>query len=687
MRLSLSFSEEVTGTGMVTAAAGETVAESDPSAPLVFPGTTTQGTQATADFELTQGMYTFHFADTLTDLGGRTIPTMEFFVPGPPPPTEELVTDRYIPAPPPPPNRMEERPFDRMIMAPPPPPEIPPDAPPNPFRLIADALVDDNPATEELEARPFGSTLNIGYAMSELRIPEGTIMRQLGETDAGESPATILMELASRAGETTYVGMADPDRAGQRANELAAQAIQDSPPEILVTLGKRNDMQPVLFDQPVRITLYGAAGAEHVFYTTSTRPNPDAPESREVSTIPLCSALGFGSSIENPPSFPPPTPPSDGLLECYIQRGNDIVIWTNHFTQFGAAAISRGGSGGDGCDDCTPPTLGVDSTGTRRVSGGFTYNGDTVNAEYYYTPLPLITVETGEENTAILKVFEDSGTHNMRHVGLSFGLSNGQHFAEAEAAIRVNIAFNGEHTVTLDDPQNAIDADSLSAEVGTAKCMPGSEAECSLVTIRHTFREPLDFNVVSTIVWDDRRNSWQNFFNHGVHVTGESLNPSHGIEVNGGALTLFPLIAGHSDEDGDGIYDYDERHLTYMLDAEYRVYRLTPDGSYAPLRNLASLHHEIDETMWDESLPKKHGPTRASDLFAELVAEERRIAEEVIAAMDIPAEGNATAVVSHSYDKEAVEKRAEKLRIAIADEVNDAELAMQRLYPEMYAVE
>ena len=696
MRLMFTFSEEITGSGMVTAASGATVADSDPTAPLTF-AAGSAGTQATADFALTQGDYTFHFASTLVDLGGREIPPGQAFVPGPPAPAEELMTDRYIPAPPPPPDRMAERPFDRMIMAPPPPPDVAPGASPNPFRLLADALVDDDEATPELESRPFGSTLQIGYERTALRIPEGTVIRDLGGNDPDETPGTLLMELARRAADTTYVGMPEPSAAQRDANERAAQSIQESPPEILVTFGKRDDMLPVLFDQPVRITLLGAAGAEHVFYTASSQPNPDAPPSRLVSTIPRCEDLGYGGTLEDPPSFPAPTPPvrvgetvrqpASGLLECYLLQGEHIVIWTNHFTQFGASNISRGGSGGDGCDDCTPPTLGVDSTGTRRVSGGFTYNGDTVNAEYYYTPLPLITVETGEENTAILKVFEDTGTHNMRHVGLSFGLSNGQHFAEAEAAIRVDIAFNGEHTVSLHDPQNAIDADSLSAEVGTAQCMAGSETECSLVTIRHTFREPLEFNVVSTIVWDDRRNSWQNFFNHGVHVTGESLNPSHGIEVNGGELVLFPLIAGHTDEDGDGTYDYDERHVTYMLDAEYRVYRLTPDGTYQPVRNLSSLHHEIDESMWDESLPKKYGPSRASELFAELVAEERRIAEELLAEMDIPTEGNATAVVSHSYDRAAVEKRAEELRMAIADEINAAELSMQRLYPEMYVVE
>ncbi|MFB5604506.1 MAG: hypothetical protein ACE5RK_08895, partial [Candidatus Nitrosomaritimum aestuariumsis] len=46
------------------------------------------------------------------------------------------------------------------------------------------------------------------------------------------------------------------------------------------------------------------------------------------------------------------------------------------------------------------------------------------------------------------------------------------------------------------------------------------------VTIYHTFRAPLDFNIVGTDVWDTKRNSWQNYYNHGIEVVGQSLNPA-----------------------------------------------------------------------------------------------------------------------------------------------------------------
>jgi hypothetical protein len=39
------------------------------------------------------------------------------------------------------------------------------------------------------------------------------------------------------------------------------------------------------------------------------------------------------------------------------------------------------------------------------------------------------------------------------------------------------------------------------------------------------FREELEFNMVSTNVWDNKRNGWQNQYNHGIEISGDSLNP------------------------------------------------------------------------------------------------------------------------------------------------------------------
>ena len=510
-------------------------------------------------------------------------------------------------------------------------------------------------------------TVNVDGATVTLR--QSTVVEDFGDVDTDES--VVVVRLPPPARDTEYVAAMGADEEETAANEAVTRVLASRPPATLVELGKSGDATPMTFDRPVAIRLLGAGAAAHAFWLSGAN-------GLTVHSIPECESFddsgvprGIGSgAIE--------------LRECRVRDGGDLVIWTNHFTRFGATqAGAGGGGGGDGCDDCTPPTLGVDSTGTRRVSQGFSYNGEAVDAEYYYTPMPLITVETGVENVAIIKVFEDTGPLNVRHVGLAFGLGRGQHFGESSAEIRVSLPYgNGNATASVGGAVDTIDAETLRASSEIGACMAGSDAECRIVTIHHTFREPLDFDVVSTVVWDERRNSWQNFFNHGVHVTGESLNPSHGIEVNGGTLVLYPLIASNVDADGDGTYDYDTRHVTYMLDDEYRVYRITPAGTYEPLRNLSSLYHEIDESMYDEERATQHGWARGTDSFAELIAHERAIAREHLHAMGV-APTAPTAEPAHVVSSEPEDQQVylDRLRAKIAHEINLAELALLEMYP------
>ena len=237
----------------------------------------------------------------------------------------------------------------------------------------------------------------------------------------------------------------------------------------------------------------------------------------------------------------------------------------------------------------------------------------------------------GQENVAILKIYEDSGPSRLRHVGLAFGLSSGQHFAESKAEIRIDIPFSGKPTIVLDDPQNTIDQDSLRIETVTGECMTSSESECFIITIYHTFRAPLDFNIVSTIVWDERLNSWQNFYNHGIEIKGESLNPTYGILVNDGTLTLYPIIEGTVDEDKDGIYD--ARHVIYMLDENGTLYRLVTDGSYQIVRNLYSQLHGVNDSMYDDNRIGSHGVEHDQDAFVAELEKQDAIARKILDSM------------------------------------------------------
>jgi len=217
----------------------------------------------------------------------------------------------------------------------------------------------------------------------------------------------------------------------------------------------------------------------------------------------------------------------------YAQAGAGGIFTANELTEttvgvgptitgnFGVAlAFNIGNDGSSGCrGDCSAPTLGIDEQFTRVVENGFTYNGESINVERYFTPYPLITVDVGKQNKAVFKIYDTSGPDNIQHFDLAFGLDVGQVMGTSNAMIVWDRSPDGTETVTIVDPHNALDNVRVSTSEG--KCKADSTTNgCLIVTVLHTFREPLDFDIVGTNVWDFRQNAWQNFYNHGIHIEG-----------------------------------------------------------------------------------------------------------------------------------------------------------------------
>ena len=297
---------------------------------------------------------------------------------------------------------------------------------------------------------------------------------------------------------------------------------------------------------------------------------------------------------------------------CHI--GQDI--YTTHFSGFGSARSSTGGGGG-GCEECTAPTLGYNSRGQKLVSGGFSYNGNPTDVEYFFTPYPLITTEVGVENVATFKIYDNQGPDYIMHFSMAFGLRAGDVISQSKAMIEYDIDFQGNGTITITDPENAIENDTVRILTDTVACTPEASYDCLEITIHHTFRAPLDFDIVASDVWDRKRNAWQNYYNHGIHVTGDSLNPIPGTLVNNGTLRLYPLIA-------------DSTHVTVMMDATNNLYKLAPDGTYHVLSNTYELFHDIDDSMYIVNGTPKQGYNRNHVEFKDNIFEQVELARAVL---------------------------------------------------------
>jgi hypothetical protein len=205
-----------------------------------------------------------------------------------------------------------------------------------------------------------------------------------------------------------------------------------------------------------------------------------------------------------------------------------------------STSSSNDSSGGSTCIDCTPPTLGIDSNLNRIVKNGFSYNGNPVDVNLYYTPYPLIQTSIGKENKAILKVFEDTGAQNIEHIGLGFGLGMGESFSDSKATINLDRTMDGKEIVSTYDPDNVFDKVRVQSEIGS--CDGSLQSQCMIFTIYHTFRSPLKFDMVATYVWDFTKNRWQNYYNHGIHIVGDSLNPPKTKSVGFGTNEMRGLF-------------------------------------------------------------------------------------------------------------------------------------------------
>lgn len=239
-----------------------------------------------------------------------------------------------------------------------------------------------------------------------------------------------------------------------------------------------------------------------------------------------------------------------------------------------------------GCSDCTLPTMGVDYTGFRQVENGFTYNGSPIDVELYYTPYPLITVEVGQKNIAAFKIYENSGPDVLSHFSLAFGLGKGETIHTSKAKIEWDKAFDGSEKIMITDPENVLE--DVSVKTSVVKCTELSvEEQCLLVEIPHTFRAPLEFNMVGTDMWDKTRNAWQNYFNHGIAVHGDSLNPSNvfvGI-YKGELITLYETAKNHA---------VDKQGNNWTFDKEWSMV-------YEPIQH--------------KDVPTSHGIDRFNTLF------------------------------------------------------------------------
>lgn len=305
--------------------------------------------------------------------------------------------------------------------------------------------------------------------------------------------------------------------------------------------------------------------------------------------------------------------------------------------------------------DTEPPTLGIDSNDNRIVVDGFVYNGIPTDVERFYTPYPLITVKVGQENKAVFKIYENGGEQKIKHFDFAFGLKKGQVISHSKAMIEWDRDFFGIQTVNVVDPEHALE--NIKIESKTAKCSSTSFEDCLVLTIYHTFRAPLEFNIVGTNVWDEKRNSWQNYFNDGIEITGKSINPPEQV-------TAFDRI-GYV-------------HTLTIFDKNFAI-----DENGNTWNKINNIWTTEFKTKQIQDQITSHGINRHSTLFPAYIKEQQTFAESIMKKITLKSVANPDFGKNNfpQIDVYLLDKRSS---LEFKQKLNDEDNRARQLYDELF---
>lgn len=172
------------------------------------------------------------------------------------------------------------------------------------------------------------------------------------------------------------------------------------------------------------------------------------------------------------------------------------------------------GNGGGGCSSCTPPTLGVDSSGKRLVSGGISINEQVYDVEFFKQDLETHTIKVGIPVEITLKIFDEGGYNSLKHVELGLGYDekfiSGVMVPYNHVSIEWDKTFDGKTDIKYNDPHDLLR--DISVDVVDNSPVTGVKFKFTPTTV-------FDSNTIVTKIWDTKRNSNTNYFHNAFEIT------------------------------------------------------------------------------------------------------------------------------------------------------------------------
>ena len=250
----------------------------------------------------------------------------------------------------------------------------------------------------------------------------------------------------------------------------------------------------------------------------------------------------------------------DGHWSTSLFGGSEIEGDQVEFTTLKKPVLKKNGD----CNNCQQPSIGITDKGRSVVDGGISINGNTYDALFYHTPMPLIQTALNEPITMTFVIWDDV-KDNIAHIELGFGKGKiGESFAKLEKSMFWDRhVMTKETTITFDETHFK---DVSMKMLGKTPCKYQSKDNtCDLFQVVFTPIEPIVNDVVFGIsIWDDNRNAMSHYFNHGLKMGDTSdLKPLEEFETPQGTGNKT-----YDNDDGFGHID-DRNSIAFKMKQEW----------------------------------------------------------------------------------------------------------------------
>lgn len=201
----------------------------------------------------------------------------------------------------------------------------------------------------------------------------------------------------------------------------------------------------------------------------------------------------------------------------------------------------HGSGGGGGCSgDCAPPTLGEDNSGREYVKGGFSINEKSFEVNQFKQDITTQIVNAGEPVTVTLRIYENSGTQYLSHVGLLLGLEEKTIEGVKVHSHHVQIIWEqnleGEVSINVEDSQGLVSEVDVKQDL--IRDAFGTVDRVNQLQFEFTPQKPFDAQTILVEMWDYERNSWTNYFTNSIKI--EELQSKEGDLPQ--SLSSEPLV-------------------------------------------------------------------------------------------------------------------------------------------------